>query len=259
MMKLRSLRLLQRPVLLVAPCALAVGQLTHCREPEAEPIPAASAPPADEDGGRPPAYNPESAAGNLNTFLRSSDGRSLVESVVRQVIRRAMDEELQKALAEVRRLRAVEEGVFRSQAKRLADEAAQVAARSEVERLHSLVEAVASSAVRKEAERAVPAAIREDPLMKRLLAENLQKVRTEVRAAAERELAEICDEEKYHRVNRAFLEALEKRSQKAIQRTEDLSAQSIQAARRPVVLAQGLAVTAIVMAGLALLLPRARL
>merc|ERR1719382_1587796 len=122
----------------------------------------------------------------------------MVESVVRQIIRTSLSEESQRAVAELRRVRTSEETQFRQHVKREADEAAQAAAHSEVQRLRSLVESVAAAEVRKEVERVVPNVLRDDPQMKRLLKENLKNVRAEVHSAAEKELAEICNEDKYH-------------------------------------------------------------
>lgn len=261
-------RLLHRRPLLAVSCgaAVTVGHVRRsqcaCGEPEAEPefVPSAPALRADEDPtGRPPPFNPEFVANITRSFLQSSEGRALVETAVANALRRAAADEAAKAEEKMRRVRLAEEAAFQGQVRKCAGEAAAAAAQSEVARLRSLIEAVAATVVQKETERAVPLAVREDPLMKRLLAEQLRDVRAEVRRAAEKELAEICDEERHQRVNRAFLAALERRAQEVIDGTEKRVERSVQNARQPLLVAQALGAVALVTAIAGLLVPRARL
>mmetsp|Transcript_61819 Transcript_61819/g.123903 ORF Transcript_61819/g.123903 Transcript_61819/m.123903 type:complete len:96 (+) Transcript_61819:79-366(+) len=95
--------------------------------------------------------------------------------------------------------------------------------------------------------------------MKRLLAEHLHSVRAEVHAAADKELAEICEEDRYHRVNKAFLAALERRCQDAVDKTEAKAERAMEDARRPALLSQVLSVGALVVAVAAFARPRSRM
>mmetsp|Transcript_7141 Transcript_7141/g.26118 ORF Transcript_7141/g.26118 Transcript_7141/m.26118 type:complete len:268 (+) Transcript_7141:65-868(+) len=221
--------------------------------------PEPSAPPPEEwdpADDRTPAFNPESTAGAVNNFLQSKEGRAVLEHVARQLFQKAIQEETQRAITQLRGARNAEQAAFQRQVRRDADAAAQAATTSEVERLHSLVKAVVSTEVRKETERVVPVVVREDPLMKRLLKENLAKVRSEVRAAAAKELAEICNEEKYHRVNKAFLSALELRCQTAIKKTQEEAQSSVRSVQTPIFVAQTLSAAALIAAGVALFKPQ---
>lgn len=182
----------------------------------------------------------------------------MVQSVVQSAIRNALDEELRRAKEDLRKARTSQEVQFQSQVKKVAEEAAHAAASSEVERLHKLIEAVVATEVRKEAERAVPLAVRDDPLMKRILAENLEKMRAEIRSAAAKELHEICNEDRYHRVNRAFLSALDERCEKAVRETEDRANEAVKRSCGPQRFTQGIAFLAFVMAGVALLVPKTK-
>jgi len=227
-------------------------------EPEAEPDVVPSAPPLDrsEDGlRRPLPFNPELVTDHVRQYLRSAEGRAVIESVAK----RALLAELRGAEERLRTARANEEAAFKSQAKRAATDAAAEAVRGEAQQLHGLVEAIAATAVRREAERAVPMTVRDDPLMRRILSEQLERVRMEVRNAAEKELETICNEDRYHRVNGAFLAALERRSQEAIARTQQEVERTLQQAHRPVFMAQALGVAALVVAVAGFFVPRARL
>mmetsp|Transcript_75979 Transcript_75979/g.176265 ORF Transcript_75979/g.176265 Transcript_75979/m.176265 type:complete len:265 (-) Transcript_75979:52-846(-) len=251
---------------LAAPAVAAVGgvrlRAAECNsEPESEPTP--SAPPLEPDhlqsGRRPPPFNPELAEEAMRSFLQSAEGRSQVQAAVSRALRGALAPEVQRGRESLQRVREGEEVGFRRHATRAAEEAAAAAAHSEVQRVHGLVQAAASAEVRREAERVVPSVIREDPRMQRVLAEHLRTVKAEVRTAVERELTEICNEERYHRVNSAFLAALERRCQDAISKTQARAEEAVHQSRRPVLLAQAVGAGALVLAVLSLAMPRSRL
>jgi len=244
----------QPSLLVVAPCAASLlsrqDRGARCSEPDAEPEPryAPSAPPLS-------ALPAELPASSVQRFLSSAEGRSMIQAFIQKALREALNEELRKAKDDLRKACIMQEADFKAKVCKVADDAAHAAAASEVERLHKLIEAVASAEVRKETERVVPHVVREDPLMKRLLAENLEKMRKEVHAAAERELHEICNEDRYHRVNRTFLATLDQRCQKAVRDIEERAQVAIERAQRPNRFTQSMSFLAVILAGIAIALP----
>lgn len=258
-------RLLRRQGVLAAaaPSCLLVagftGRSVRCNEPEEEPTPiphfAPSAPLAPVASGRPP-YNPDSSGGAVRNFLQSEEGSALIRSVVLGAVREALEKESRNIVADIQRARAKEEAGFRSSAKQAAKDAAQKAARKEVDRQRDLMEDMASAVVRKEAERTIPSAVRDDPLMKRLMQDSLKKVNAEVHTAAEKEIQAVCREDKYHLVNRAFLDALGERCRTSMREVEYQAQETAKENRQPQRITQSVAILALITASLAVFIPR---
>lgn len=210
--------------------------------------------PAAPRGQSPPADSADSHAAlsrAVEQFMQTEAARSMVRAGAEDVVGRvlAVQQQVASARQELQRARSEEQAVFTREIRGVADRAAQEAARAEVKQLRSLVEAVVSGAVRKELEREVPRAVREDRQMQEVLRQSLVNVRHEVRRATEEQLQEVVREDKYHRVNRAFLQALEERSYQSMQKIRDEAQSSMRQADRRVFWSGALSATALVLAG----------
>lgn len=252
-------RLVLPPLPLVGAAALKVARCASS-EPESEPetlsfhshASAAQALRSASSNHRPPPANPEvlppeviSAA--VAHFLCSPEARQILDGAVERALRQG------EFVAELQRSRAREEEGFRGSLRRISEEAAQAAARSEVSRLHALIKAFVEAATRRELEREVPRAVRDDVAMRQVLAAHLCEVREAVRQAAERELVEVADEERHQRVNRAFLESLERRCDRLTTKAQGDVDNAIRRSARALLLSQVVGVAALVLgvAGLA--------
>eukprot|EP00931_Biecheleriopsis_adriatica_P086830 TRINITY_DN61400_c0_g1_i1.p1 TRINITY_DN61400_c0_g1~~TRINITY_DN61400_c0_g1_i1.p1 ORF type:complete len:249 (-),score=44.04 TRINITY_DN61400_c0_g1_i1:10-684(-) len=221
-----------------------------------------SAPPAGsmQSDERPPPLNPELLSQAVKNFFAGDAGKILLEDTARQLLRRAaVAAEVRSGQLQLQQARSKEEAALKSYAQRSAKEAAQDAARAEASQLHALIADAVAGAVRRAVEREVPVAVRDDPLMKRLLAENLNTVRGEVHRAAEKELAEICDEEKYQRVNQAFLAALESRAETSVRSATEKVESSLQGTHQAIRNSKILGIVAVMISCISLFQNRSRL
>lgn len=176
--------------------------------------------------------------------MKAAVGRALRE----QAAQGLEDEVLLEARRSLKAARKTEEATFAQHVRRAADEAAASAAHAEMSRLQHLVAASVSVAVREETERTVSKVVRDDPKLKRLLAEQLRNVKVDVRQAAEKELSELCDEDRHHRVNGAFLAALQKRADRMLEDAERKATESVEAAKRAAYIAQLISAVALLAA-----------
>eukprot|EP00927_Polykrikos_kofoidii_P005346 TRINITY_DN12114_c0_g1_i1.p1 TRINITY_DN12114_c0_g1~~TRINITY_DN12114_c0_g1_i1.p1 ORF type:complete len:258 (-),score=46.89 TRINITY_DN12114_c0_g1_i1:170-943(-) len=233
-----------------ASCATAAGAggarrvFSGCDDPQAalEPsAPTLQALRSSSEATQQPPFNPQVVNEAVNKFLQSPDGRAVIHATITQNLRVAVAEEMKRA-------RKSEEAAFAKHARRVAEGIAAAAAKTEIQLVHDLIEAAVSAAVKSQTEQEVCRVIQENPKLKRFITEQLQHLRAEVREAVEWELAEICDEERHQRVNKAFLAALDRRANEILQRTQEKCEQSVKEAQRPLRTAQALGVVAVVMA-----------
>lgn len=177
----------------------------------------------------------------------------MLQAALRVELSRAAGAEKEAATAELRQIREGAEAALSVEARRAAEVAAQSASRSLMGQMRGLVESAAVTEVRKAATREVAVALRDEANTERVCQEKLRQLRLEVRAAAEKELAELCGEDRYHRVNAALLADLEERADRAIKLSRAKAEESIQAAQGSLRIAQAMSVAAIALAGYSLL------
>ena len=82
-----------------------------------------------------------------------------------------------------------------------------------IRRLRERVETM----VRREVERCV----RSDPEIRDMVDDYKEELRIEVVRVARRALEEIVNEDRYHKINRAFLDAIRKRAEQSIKKTQN--------------------------------------
>ena len=82
-----------------------------------------------------------------------------------------------------------------------------------IRRLRERVETM----VRREVERRV----RSDPEIRDMVDDYKEELRIEVVRVARRALEEIVNEDRYHKINRAFLDAIRKRAEQSIKKTQN--------------------------------------
>eukprot|EP00929_Paragymnodinium_shiwhaense_P106149 TRINITY_DN7132_c0_g1_i2.p1 TRINITY_DN7132_c0_g1~~TRINITY_DN7132_c0_g1_i2.p1 ORF type:complete len:254 (+),score=53.24 TRINITY_DN7132_c0_g1_i2:75-836(+) len=217
----------------------------RCAEPEAEPGP-------NVRGGAPPQSQ---VRNEVSAFLRSSAGKDLVKQIV--------DEWKQQSKNEFQS--ACRDAIARAQsdisyaAEKSAKDAAEAAARREVERLPFLVQGLAKGAVSEEARAQLPRLIRDDPSFKAALVAHIDECMRQVHEAAHTTLKEICEEDRYHHVNRAFLDALQRKCDKIVEKTKEDAMAAAAAQSRSILITQLLGVAALGTAAFSLVKLNAKL